>query len=88
MKLKYEFIIREIGNTSVVVAVGDDATEFNGMIKLNGTGRFIFDLLLKKIEFEKIVDELTEKYAVSKDEAITEVSTFTDKLKSKDLIVE
>lgn len=88
MKLKYKFIIREIGDTFVAAAVGDDVTEFNGMIKLNETGKFIFELLLKNVDFDIIVDKITEKYTVSKSEAINAVSVFIDKLKSKGLIEE
>lgn len=88
MKLKYEFIIREIANTSVAVTVGEDVTKFNGMIRLNETGKFIFELLLKNVDFDIIVDKITEKYTVSKCEAINAVSVFIDNLKSKDLMVE
>lgn len=88
MKLKYEFIIREIANTSVAVTVGEDVTKFNGMIKLNETGKFIFELLLKNFDFDIIVDKITEKYTVSKSGAINAVSVFIDKLKSKGLIEE
>ena len=45
MKLKYNFVTNEVADKIVAVAVGDDLSKFNGFIKMNGTGAFIFNML-------------------------------------------
>lgn len=39
MKLKYKFVVRNVSGKPVAVAVGQDNERFNGMIKLNPSGR-------------------------------------------------
>lgn len=45
MRLRYQFVVREVDGTPVAVAVGRDNEKFNGMIKLNTTGGVIFKML-------------------------------------------
>lgn len=40
MKIKNGFILRNVSDAYVVVAVGEAAKDFNGMITLNETGAF------------------------------------------------
>ena len=43
MRIKKGFVVREIAGQSIVVALGGANKVFNGMIKLNETGRIIWD---------------------------------------------
>lgn len=88
MKLKYKFVIREIDNNPVAVAVGRDNAFFRGMIKLNHTGGFIFEMLSGNTTPEAIVNELCRKYDVSTDEATDEVNDFLRRLRDEGLIEE
>ena len=45
MKLKYEFVINNVAGETVAVSVGNNDGRFNGYIKLNETGAFIFKML-------------------------------------------
>ncbi len=62
MQLKYNFIINEVAGTLVAVAVGDNAAEFNGFVKLNDTAAFLFDLLNEETAVEKIVSAMKQEY--------------------------
>ena len=89
MKLKYKFVVREIDGTYVAVAVGKDNAKFNGMIKLNTSGVFIFNLLKnREISFEEIVNELVKKYDVSEEIAQSTVKVFIEAFRKNDLIEE
>ena len=59
MKLKYNFVTNKVADRIVAVAVGDDAQKFNGFIKMNDTGAFIFNMLRNDVT----VDEIAEKGA-------------------------
>ena len=56
MKIKEGFVLRDIGNQTVVVATGEASQDFYGMIKLNQTGKIIW---------EGISDGLSEELIIS-----------------------
>lgn len=76
MKLKYDFVIHEIDGVPTAVVVGKGYVEFNGMVRLNKTGRYIFELLENDISEENIIQSIMERYAVSKEQATQDVSAF------------
>ena len=41
MKIKDGFMLRKVGGQNVVVAVGKASRDFNGIIRLNDTGKFL-----------------------------------------------
>ena len=47
MKLKAGFTLKEVGNQFMVLPVGEGALNFNGIISLNKSGKFLFELLQK-----------------------------------------
>jgi len=88
MKLKYKFIVRNVAGTSVALAVGEDNQKFNGMIKLNSVGEFIFKLLENDITLDSIVSEITEKYDVTAEDAKEATIPFLETLRKNGVIEE
>ena len=88
MKLKYNFVVREVGGKQMAVAVGNGSEQFNGLIKLNDTGKTIFEALADDTDVEAIVDRVCEEYDVSREDASVSVSEFVAKLRASGLIVE
>jgi hypothetical protein len=88
MKLKYNFVVRPVGERMVAVAVGADNAKFNGMINLNETGEFIFGLLKNDTTLPEIVSALISEYEISEDEATTAAESFILKLKEGGLLAE
>lgn len=81
MKIKAGFIIRDVAGKTFVVATGELSKSFNGMITLNETGKFIWNLLQNDIEKGAIVDEILKVYDIQ-DRALVEadVDKFLAKL--------
>ncbi len=88
MKLKYKFIVRNVAGQSVALAVGEDNAKFNGMIKLNSVGEFIFKLLENDVSEADIVSKITDEYDVSADEAKDSVENYLAVLRQNELIEE
>lgn len=88
MKLKYSFAVREVAGQSVALALGEDTKHFNGMIKLNSVGEYIFRLLENDISEDEIVDKLTEKYDVSAEDAKAALIDYLSVLRQNNLIAE
>lgn len=87
MKLKYNFIINEVADKMVAVAVGEDLDKFNGFIKMNDVGAQIFEILKNDVEFDEIVSLMMEKHPdATKEEAEETISGFIAGLKNSGII--
>ena len=88
MKRKNGFIVREIAGRTVALAVGERSKEFHGMITLNQSGLFIWDLLDSDITEEEIVTELMKVYDVDQDRAQADVHALLETLKNVGIVTE
>lgn len=88
MKLKYKFVVRNVAGQSVALSVGEENTKFNGMIKLNEVGEFIFKLLENDISFDEIISKITSEYDVCEDDAKKSVESYLQILRNNQLIEE
>lgn len=87
MKLKYNFVTNEVADKIVAVAVGGDLEKFNGFIKMNDTGAYIFNMLKSDVTEEEIVAAMKKDYEGAAEEEIREtVSEFVGKLKEADVL--
>lgn len=81
MKIKDGFILRKIADTYMVIAVGDAAKDFGGMISLNETGAFLWEKLESGCDNEKtLVKALTDEYDVDEVTALRDVKAFMKKI--------
>lgn len=87
MKLKYEFVINQVADQMVAVAVGDGLEQFNGFIKMNDIGAEIFEILKNDVTVEEIAKIMLEKHPESNEaEALETVTEFTNKLKEEGIL--
>ena len=80
MKLKKEFVTKNVGDAQVMVAVGSSA--FSGVVRSNSTAAAIVDLLKEETTKEKIVAAMLEKYEVSEERVSADVDKILEKLRS------
>jgi len=62
MKLKYDFVISDMGDELVAVPVGDGAAKFHGMLRLNQSAAEILELLKEETTPEAVHKTLMERY--------------------------
>ena len=74
MKIRSGFILREVLGSPMVVATGDAARNFHGMIKLNETAGFICRCLQDGLTEPQIAAKLAEVYDVSPERAAADVA--------------
>ena len=86
MKIKSGFVVREIAGESVVIALGEASKIFNGIIKLNGTGRIIWDSIAEGKERDAIIEAILTEYEIDKNTVETDVDNFIAKLKGANII--
>lgn len=88
MKLRGEFVVRQVMDNIVAIPVGQTALHFNGMILLNDVSKIIWDCLEQGTDLENAVKVVTDAFDVSADEAQTDISEFCDKLRKLQLLEE
>ena len=86
MKIKDGFMLRQFGEDYIVVAVGDDAEDFNKLITLNSVGAYIYNLLNNDMTYEEIVSAVLDKYDADKKTVENDINIFLADAKKAGLI--
>ncbi len=88
MKLKSGFVLHSMGQEHVVVAVEERTKEFCGMIRLNGTGAFLWKQLQQECTFADLAAALVQEYGISQEVAEDAVASFLRQLSGADVVQE
>ena len=80
MKLKQDFVLRQVADTWVVLPVGQTSVDFNGMITLNESGALLWNALEQGGGAEELADALCAEYEVDRATALADANEFLDKL--------
>lgn len=62
LKIKNDYVIKKMGEGFVVVTVGQASKEFNGMMRLNEVGAFIWKQLETGATEEELLQRMLERY--------------------------
>lgn len=76
MRIKDDFMLRSINEDWIIIPMGERLSEFNGMMKLNESGSFIWRLLANEKSREEIITALLEEYDINEETAAKEYDTF------------
>ena len=76
MRIKEGFVLREVAGQAVVIATGKASKSFHGMIKLNETGRVIWEGLAAGKSDADIAAQLVSTYDVDAEKAAADVAAF------------
>ncbi len=86
MKIKNDFILRKVADSYVVVPVNSMTLDFNGIVNLNETGAFLFDILQKGADKQELLDKMLAEYDVAPEKAESDINSFIEKLKDADML--
>lgn len=87
MKIKSGFVAKKIAGQFVVVALGEASKIFNGIIKLNDSGKFIWDMLSRGSERDEVVDALLNEYeGVDRETAEADFDKFAETLRGANIL--
>ena len=81
MKIKQGFLLRRMADQFVVVAVGAAAQEFPGMMRLNGSGAFIWKQLEREVDENTVIRSVLEEYNVPEEQAAADVRRWIAQLR-------
>ena len=82
------FIIREIAGDTVAIPSGAAAHKLSGLIALNGSGKFLFDLLQSPQTEESLLCAMLDNFEIDSETALSDIREFLDILRKSDVLVE
>ena len=88
MRLRGEFVLRQVMDDIVVIPVGKTALELNGMILLNDVSKVIWECLEQETNEEHIVTAVLDAFEVSSQEARADILEFLDQLRKMQMLEE
>lgn len=87
MKIVKEFILREIAGECILIPTGETTQEFNGLITLSDTGKFIWEQIERVDSLEELVDAMIEEYDIDRDTAKKDAVEFIGTLMTNGFVV-
>lgn len=86
MKLKKEFILRNIVGETVLVPINKSESNFDGLITINEVGKFIWENIESAKDEEDLLSKILDEYDVEEEIARKDLNDFLQKLKDVDII--
>ena len=80
MKRKDDLMLQNVGGQDLLIPLGARVLDTNGMVVLNPTGRYIWELLAEDRSLEDLVTAVVERFEVGPDRAGADVKAFVDDL--------
>lgn len=76
MKIKDGFVLRNVANTHIVVPVSQNTLNYKGMLSLNESGAFLWQVLQKGTDKIGLLRALLEEYDVTESIASGDIEEF------------
>lgn len=86
MKIKDNYILREVAGENLVVPLGEAGINFNSVITVNETGKFLWEQLSGDITQEQLTAALLNEYDVDEITASRDVESFVKSLKDNGIL--
>jgi len=87
MKIKGDFMLREIAGQSIVVPLGNNVVSVNGIITLTESAVILWKKLENGVSgIDELVDALLNEYDVDRETALNSVEEFIGQLREKGMI--
>ncbi len=86
MKLKIDYVLREIAGDYVLVPTGEAVAKFNGLFGVSEVGARILELLPECRDEDEITAKILEEYDVDEETAAADVREFISSLREKEII--
>lgn len=86
MKLKFNVETMELDDQIVAIPVGENASVYKGVIKLNETASFMLKLLENDVSEETIINALKENYDMGSRDISSDVKVFIEELNKRGML--
>jgi hypothetical protein len=80
MKRKADFIMQNVGDENLLVPLGAQVMDMNGLITLNDTAACVWELLAQERSLDELSAAVAERFDVAAEIARADVQTFVDEI--------
>ncbi len=88
MKRNSDFLMRQVADRYVLAPVGEMAKKFSGMITMNETGKFLWELLEQEQTLDSLLQALADTYEIDGEKVKPDVVRFLEPLQEIEAIVD
>ena len=88
MKINENFLLRDVAGQKVVLPVGEAAERFNGMIRLNETGIYLWTLLEQDTSEDALLSAMLSEYDIDENTARADINRFVETLRKAGILEE
>ena len=86
MRLKKEFMIREITGQDVIVATGREAMKYNGLLTVSPVGKFLLENYQNAQDLSELIRMVLEEFDVDPETAEKDTAGFTNTMLERGFI--
>ena len=76
MRVKTNYLLRDVGDQHLVGPVGEETRSFHGFVRLNDTGAYLWGLLRQDMTPEGLAQALAQRNGVDETRAREDVDAF------------
>lgn len=80
MRLKKDYVLRQLADVWAVLPISSEMLNFDGMLTLNQSGVLLWNKLEEGADREAMADALFEEYEVTRERALADVDEFLARL--------
>jgi hypothetical protein len=89
MRIKQDYVLKQIGEDIIIVPIKNEAIRFNGIITVNKTAKFMFlTLQAEDLSSEELIKRVMNNYEVDETIAKRDVLAFIEKCQKNGLLNE
>lgn len=88
MRIVPGFILREVAGEVIAVPAGQAARRLSGLVALNETGHFLFELLQSEQTEESLLHAMLDAYEIDPDTASADIGEFLALLRTSNMLDE
>lgn len=80
IKRKADFKLQNIGGENLLIPLGAQVMDMNGLITLNDTAACVWEHLAEERSLDELITAVVERFDVAPETARTDVQSFIDKI--------
>ncbi len=80
MKRKDNFSLRNVGGEEILVPLGSQVTDMNGIVILNATGSYVWELLAGDCSLHGLATAVAERFDVDGESVRADIQDFVNEL--------
>ena len=86
MKRNESFIMKNVGGENLLIPVGSKVLDMNGLITLNETASYVWDLLSEEKTVGDLANAVAIKFNIDNEIALHDVKCFLNEIESLSLL--